>query len=86
MVQGDYDISNDDFYFMAIIIVIVLFSNVILLSLINAILGDVYEEVITVIDEKCLRSQALETLRNEALWPDLGSNSSDYFAWVDYIS
>ena len=41
---------------------------------------------ITVIDEKCLRSQALETLRNEALWPDLGSNSSDYFAWVDYIS
>jgi hypothetical protein len=71
---------------MVIIIVIVLFSNVILLSLINAILGDVYEEVITVIDEKCLRSQTLETLRNEALWPDLGRDGSDYFAWVDYVS
>jgi hypothetical protein len=64
----------------------VLFSNVILLSLINAILGDVYEEVITVIDEKCLRSQALETLRNEALWPELDMGGSGFFAWVDYVS
>jgi hypothetical protein len=53
--------------------------------LINAILGDTYEEVITVIDQKCLREQNLTNLRNEAL---LLRNRyrSIYFAWIEYVS
>ena len=56
-------------YLITITITIVLASNVILLSLINAILGDCYEEVITEIEEKCLRSQNLTNLKNETLLP-----------------
>ena len=64
MVKGDYEIPSQEWYFVLFLILIVLASNVILLSLINAILGDVYEEVITVIDEKCLKEQNLTNLRN----------------------
>jgi len=54
-----------------------------LLNLINAILGDFFEEVITVIEKKWLKEQNLTNLRNEALWccPIYGSHG--YFAWIE---
>ena len=50
MITGDYEIGYYDIYLISFKFIIVLASNVILLSLIYAILGDVYEEVITIID------------------------------------
>ena len=86
MVQGDYDLLQEIWYFILFRILIVLASNVILLSLINAILGDVYEEVITVIEEKCLKEQNLTNLRNEALWCCTIYGSYGHFAWIEYVS
>ena len=56
MLQGDYEINGTlDFYNVAISLVFTLIPNVVLLSLIVAILGDSYEETITSVAEKCLR-------------------------------
>ena len=54
--------------------------------MINAILGDTYEEVITVIDEKCLKEQNLTNLRNIATWSFLDKNIFFHFAWIEYVS
>ena len=56
------------------------------MSLINAILGDTYEEVITVIDEKCLKEQNFTNLRNIATWSIGETGYLKNFAWIDYIS
>ena len=53
-------------YFILFSALIVLLSNVILLSLINAVLGDVYSEVISIIEENLLKEQNLIYLENEA--------------------
>jgi hypothetical protein len=47
--------------------VIIFLANVILLSLINAILGSSYDECAEIIDEKCIKYQNRLNLRNEAL-------------------
>ena len=95
MVQGDFEFKKpaegeeepeaiNEIYFIFFSVIGVLFSNVILLSLINAVLGDVYSEVISVIDEKCLKAQNLTNLENEAFVAEV-DGSSCHFAWVEYV-
>ena len=56
MIQGDYEIEgHNEFYFIFIKMIFVLMPHVILLNLTVAILGDSYEENITLITEKELK-------------------------------
>ena len=66
MIRGDYDLVGQEFYFYLFLFVIVTISNVILLSLINAILGDAYEEISTSIEEKCLKDYNYNHIRYQA--------------------
>ena len=71
-------------YFILFSALIVLLSNVILLSLINAVLGDVYSEVISIIEENLLKDQNLIYLENEAFVSKM-KGEKKYYAWVEYV-
>lgn len=62
-------------------------TNVILLNLIVAILGDSYEEIITTIAEKSLRVKTYLIMRTEAFSFFKKETKETYcLFWMDYIT
>ena len=87
MVRGDFDDPEDkSWYSRSIGYAITLLANVILLNLIVAIMGDIYEETITSISEKLLKEQNYMILRNEALvFSKVLSKDFTCLVWMEYI-
>jgi hypothetical protein len=67
--SGEYELEGEDGWYVRIFgYVIALLTNVILLNLIVAIMGDRYEESITIMAEKLLRARTFKIVRHECLF------------------
>ena len=94
MIRGDWSINrldndtiNKNFYDEMIGIFTTLMTNVILLNLIVAILGDSYEEIVTTIAEKSLREKNFIIMRTEVFGFWKRENKERYcLFWMDYLA